>query len=225
MNPGLVTLVPAHLPHSSSGDRTAEVILLHIQPSFVQLQAHRLGHNGPVELTPELGVEDPLLSGLSTTLLEEVKRGGPNGPVYAETLLEALATHVIRRFGRPSTGENAVATIPMRHEMRRALEFIQERLVEDFSMRDLAQFAGLSEFHFSRMFKKSVGLSPHQYVLQQRIERAKRMLMTGSSNLAEVAIQCGFCDQSHFTSHFKRQTGLTPKRFADQSKERRFMEN
>lgn len=96
---------------------------------------------------------------------------------------------------------------------RRVLEFIEAHLDEPFVLGDLAKAAGLSAYHFARMFKRATGESPHAYVLRRRIERAKT-LIAGGSPLAEVALGCGFSGQSHFTARFRAVTGLTPGQFA-----------
>ncbi|NJS10840.1 MAG: helix-turn-helix transcriptional regulator, partial [Microcoleus sp. CSU_2_2] len=69
----------------------------------------------------------------------------------------------------------------------------------------------ISSYHFCRLFKQSTGFSPHQYVIQQRVERAKQLLRQGQMSIGEIAIACGFSHQSHFNRHFKRLTGVTPK--------------
>ncbi|HKQ40341.1 MAG TPA: helix-turn-helix transcriptional regulator, partial [Verrucomicrobiae bacterium] len=80
----------------------------------------------------------------------------------------------------------------------------------------LAGAAGLSPFHFARLFKRSTGLSPHQYVLRCRVERARGLLMRSKASIAEVAVEVGFCDQSHLAAHFKRVYGVSPKAFLQQ---------
>ena len=81
---------------------------------------------------------------------------------------------------------------------------------------DLAEEAGVSKFHFARLFHKVTGLSPMQYRMNLRIEQAKaRLLLERSRSLVEIAIDCGFADQSHFGRHFKRLVGTTPQRWRD----------
>ena len=95
------------------------------------------------------------------------------------------------------------------------MTFIQENLEKDFSLSELAAAVNLSPFYFSRIFKKATGHSPYQFVLRQRIQRARQLLLAGQDSIASVAIKVGFCDQSHFSAHFKRVCGVTPKHFAD----------
>jgi AraC family transcriptional regulator len=97
--------------------------------------------------------------------------------------------------------------------LRRVLEYIEAHLEQDLLLRDLAKVADLSPYHFARTFKRSVGSSPHRYVLRRRIERAKYHLAAGELSLAAVALACGFGSQSHFTAHFRAATGLTPRQF------------
>ncbi|MBK3423861.1 helix-turn-helix transcriptional regulator, partial [Methylobacterium ajmalii] len=103
---------------------------------------------------------------------------------------------------------------------RRTAEVIEARLAEALSLDDLAEAAGLSPFHFAKMFKASFGVPPHRYVTERRIARAKDLLgkglpgedfsAAGRESLAEVALACGFASQSHFTRRFKQATGFTP---------------
>lgn len=103
-------------------------------------------------------------------------------------------------------------------QLCRTLEFIHANLFEDLSIEQLADQAYLSPFHFARLFKQTLGMSPHQYVLQNRIERAKRLIAKSPYlNLTEIGLSVGFFDQSHFSKSFKRVTGTTPKVFLEQA--------
>ncbi|MEO3434509.1 AraC family transcriptional regulator [Inquilinus sp. CAU 1745] len=97
--------------------------------------------------------------------------------------------------------------------LRRVTEFMDAHVDRPLCLGDLAGVAGLSAFHFARAFKRSTGQSPHDYLLRQRIERAKRLIETGQGSLAEIALSCGFSGQSHFTARFRQVTSLTPGQF------------
>jgi AraC-like DNA-binding protein len=99
----------------------------------------------------------------------------------------------------------------LRPELQLALEYIHNNLETGMSLQEVADAAGLSVGHFAHLFKACLGETPHQYVIRQRVERARRLLEQGDLSLAEVALAVGFYDQAHFTNNFKRLTGMTPK--------------
>ena len=100
-----------------------------------------------------------------------------------------------------------------RRALNRACSYIAENLGERFTLDDLARQAGVSRFHFARLFRVSTGDSPMAYLLKSRIERAKQMLLQDGRPVCEIAAALGFCDQSHLTRTFRRMTGLTPREF------------
>lgn len=101
-----------------------------------------------------------------------------------------------------------------RRALTRACSYIAENLGERFTLDDLARQAGVSRFHFARLFRVSTGDSPMAYLLKSRIERAKQMLLQDDRPVCEIAAALGFCDQSHLTRTFRRMTGVTPREFA-----------
>lgn len=96
---------------------------------------------------------------------------------------------------------------------RRVDAFVEQHLADRFTLTDMADAACMSRFHFSRMFRLTFGVSPMEYVLHRRIERAKPMLLDRRRSIADVAAALGFCDQSHFTRSFRRVTGYPPRQF------------
>jgi AraC family transcriptional regulator len=101
-------------------------------------------------------------------------------------------------------------------DLRRVLEHVQAHLDQQLSVTALAAVAQISPFYFSRLFKQSTGLSPHQYLLRQRIERAKELLADPSRRVAEVSYELGFPHQSHFTTVFGKLEGVTPRAYQRQ---------
>ncbi len=109
---------------------------------------------------------------------------------------------------RPGVASVAGGLSP-RH-LRRTRDFIREHLAEDICLDDLAELTGLTCKHFARAFRQSTGLPPHQYLVLQRIEAAKRRLVDARVSLADIALECGFADQSHFTAAFRKAVGVPP---------------
>jgi AraC family transcriptional regulator len=97
------------------------------------------------------------------------------------------------------------------YKLSRIKEFITENLEEDLSLAEISAVADLSQFHFARAFRKSTGLTPQQFLMQQRIERAKELLAKNDLPIVEISLRTGFKNQSHFTSLFRKFTRLTPK--------------
>jgi RpiB/LacA/LacB family sugar-phosphate isomerase len=99
--------------------------------------------------------------------------------------------------------------------LQRVFAHIRENVARGLSVNDLAQVVGMSQYYFSKLFKMSTGITPHQYVMRQRVERAQEHLRESRMALAEIATQVGFETQSHFTSVFRRLVGATPKRYRE----------
>lgn len=101
--------------------------------------------------------------------------------------------------------------------MQRAAEYIRLHLSENIRLDDMAAAAGLSAFHFARMFKKTTGITPHRYLMKMRLEKAKVLLRQCERSLTEIAAECGFWDQSHMSRVFRRFTGVSPVAYRDGS--------
>jgi len=97
--------------------------------------------------------------------------------------------------------------------LQQAIAYIQANLEQNITIEAIATKLGMSQFYFCRWFKQSMGIAPYQFVIQQRVEKAKILLKRQDVSLVEVALQCGFNSQSHLIHHFKKQVGMTPKQY------------
>jgi AraC family transcriptional regulator len=134
-----------------------------------------------------------------------------SGQLYGESLGIALAVRFMRRYARsvPSIRRGG---LPPRM-LRRVVDFIDAELRTPLRMGSLAEIAGLSEFRFAHNFKTETGMSPHQYVMHARIERAKRLLRETRMTVVEIALSVGLQSSSQFNALFKRELGITPRAF------------
>ena len=172
---------------------------------------------GGLEFRSALAVSDETMARLLGALAGEVAGGGFGGRLYAEGLANALAVHLLRRYSslgetqRLGPGERAAGAAPK--TVRRALEYIGDHLTGNVSLADVARAANLSERHLLRLFREAVGMSPHQYVIRERVERAKALLRRADLSIAEVAVISGFAHHQHLNRHFKRLAGVSPEHF------------
>lgn len=143
-------------------------------------------------------------------LLTELHRESFGSPLYVESLANVLAVHLLRHHAttRPPLPVYE-GGLPQRHLLQ-VLDYIDAHLGNEVT---LAELVDISQFHFGRLFKRSLGLSPYQYLLQQRVERAKTLLKCTDKPIVAIALECGFNSQSHLGRKFRQLTGITPKAY------------
>ena len=166
-----------------------------------------------MELIETFGAFDPQIETIALSLFSELRSDGLGGKLYVESLANLLGIHLLRHH---SSVKQLFRSKPVRlttTTLRPVIMYIEEHLAEDLSLSTLSEVVHLSPYHFARIFKESVGVSPHQYVIQRRVERAKLLLATTTWSLTTIAHMVGFAHESHLALHFKRLTGLTPKHY------------
>jgi AraC family transcriptional regulator len=162
-----------------------------------------------VEAGPRFNLSDAHIVDLVRRLFAQATLGEPLGPSYAKALCLALATYVSRKFGNREPRVMAGFGLP-EIDAEKVVAFIENNLASNLGLAELAALVGFSPDHFARLFKRSFGVPPHQYLTVRRIERAKGMLRDPSRSLSEVGLSCGFSTQARFNSVFKQHTGVTP---------------
>lgn len=210
---GGMTVTPAGRSRHWCWNHSTDVLLLQLQPQLISQVAiaSEIDIN-QIELVNRFGIYDPQMEWIGKSLLAEMQSNGLAGKLYTESLIDLLAIHLLRQhsaFGQ-SLKTDTRQFSPSR--LKRVVEYIHDNLEQNLSLVDLATLANLSPSRFTRVFRQETGLSPHQYLIQARIERAKHLLRSGGEiSIGRIAHQVGFADQSHFTRHFKRIVGVTPK--------------
>lgn len=158
---------------------------------------------------------DPDLAAVVLALWKEVYAGCPQGKLYTDSLCLGLTSYTHRRFGQMGHDRREAAARLSTAQMRRIDDYIREHLAETIGLADLAREAGLSRYHFSRLFMSTVGVSPYQYVLRKRVARAHDLLTGSRLTMAQIALAAGFSSQSHFAEVCRRVLGKTPRDVRD----------
>lgn len=197
-----LTFVPAGHTYS---DRHEPRVLTRML--YVYFDPERLPAS--TSLTPRLLFEDATLLGMATRLRRLVETNGSGSP-YFEALGTVLAYELLNldAEGAQQDGPAKGGLAPW--QQREVTAYIEKHLAEPIRLATLAQLAKLSPYHFCRAFKQSLGLPPHQYHSQRRIEQAKHLLARTASSVTEIALSLGYSETSSFTSSFHKTTGLTP---------------
>jgi AraC family transcriptional regulator len=212
---GAILLVPAGTPARWRWRGPKDSLHIYLEPGLVARVAAEAFDLDPARLTiPPLDAVDlPQLRAAMGAVDVELT-GGAGGRLAAESLANVVAVHLIRHTLAPRRLPRGRDGVLPRGRLSVVVEYIEEHLEAGPSLEQMASVARRSPYHFARQFKAATGLPPHQYVVMRRVERAKQLL-EGSSDfsLAEVAVHCGFSDQSVFSRHFKRWVGVTPGHF------------
>ena len=213
---GICAIIPADAAHHSTWDREAAFMLLNLEPSYLAQIAHETVDSDRVELIPQFATLEPTISGIGFALKTELETGGTGGKLYAESATTLLATHLLQHYcTRVQTLPNHAGGLP-KYKLREAIAYIQEHLGEEITLEAIATQLNMSQYYFCHLFKQSMGISPYQYVLQQRINKAKQLLKQRQLTITDVALECGFANQTHFTKYFRKLTGATPKNYREQ---------
>ncbi|MGF1568856.1 MAG: helix-turn-helix domain-containing protein [Nodosilinea sp.] len=213
VSPGTVRVLPASARTWAHWETDHQFIMLAFEPHLLMQHMAESYHSNSVELLPIINPSDPLIYSIGLTLKAELQSGNLGGRLYVDAMKMALMAHLLRHYSTQNySPSSTVNGLPPR-VLRQVIDYIHDYLAQDLSLETLATIAHISPSYFSRLFKQSTGLSPHQYVIQCRIDRAKQLLKQGKLSIAEVAYRSGFTHQSHLSHHFKRLVGSSPKVF------------
>jgi AraC family transcriptional regulator len=215
---GDIIFCPSKVSKSLAWEQKSSCILLALEPQLLEQVAYESTDTERIEFIPQFKLIDPLIQHLAYALKSELESGCVSGRLYAESVAVMLAVHLLKI--------NSSLKQPLQEyqgglpgsKLTQVIEYMNEYLDQNVGLSDLAQVASMSQYHFTRLFKQSVGTTPHQYLIKQRVERAKCLLQQPDLSIADVALQCGFANQGHLSYHFKRLLNTTPRAFINRSK-------
>jgi len=199
--------------HVETWARTDSLQYLSVGISDAALRAACDGMASEVELHNAPKLEDARLGALVAAVNAERIAGFPSGTLFLDSVEQALAAVLVDRYAvrRPPLPRYRGGLSPAR--LRRVKELVQAKIEKELTLHEMAQCVGLSTAHFSDMFRKSTGESPLQFVLRERVERAKEMLRADETRVLDVAVACGFKTQQHFARVFRRICGASPTEY------------
>jgi AraC family transcriptional regulator len=207
---GQAVFCPRREWHNIRWDEGISVLSIRIPDSaFMEAARERL-RDGSLEIVPRHVVTDDRLTHLLFALDAERARGYSTGKLFVDCIESALANILLTSFNtfapRSIPGRGGMAP----HVLRRVIEFMHANMDKPIGLKDLADCAGLSLSHFSFQFRASTNQSPHQYMIQLRVERSKELLTDSRLSVLDVGLEVGFRNQQHFATVFRNSVGVPP---------------
>jgi AraC family transcriptional regulator len=203
------------LCHRHQGEWVGLMNVQHLQLgiSDAALLAGSDGAYGEVELHYSRKFADKRLSAMVSAVQAEMAAGFPSGRLFLDSVEQAIAVTLVNGHAVRHRAVQLYKGGLGSARLRRIKELVRAKLEDDLSLDEMAESVGLSTAHFARMFRKSTGQTPHQFVLRQRVERAKAMLRAPDARVLDVAVACGFKTQQHFAQVFRDIWGISPTEF------------
>jgi AraC family transcriptional regulator len=208
--PGDIDIVPAGSSAAWQDTGVTTFIDVNISPSLMKTAAEGLNLDvDRVAVNPHLQLQDPQMQHVFWALKGELESPNPVGRLYADSLGLALAAQLLQRFA--TVDPNRWTAALSRRRLKLVLDYIEEHIALDLTIDELARVTDTSPSHFKVLFKNSVGMPVHQYVIRKRAEYAMDLMVRTRRPLSQIALQAGFSSQSHMSLWVRRITGLTPK--------------
>lgn len=189
-----------------------ERIFLAVDPAWIgRFAVNRAGDLKLGSMRLLLGRDDKMLATALVALYRALQEPQPLNGLFVDSAVQFITAAILRDYSEVVARRFAFSGSSKR--MDRVKELIHQSFAKDIQLSDLADEAGLSPFHFSRVFKETVGVSPRQYIIRQRMDEACRLLKESSHDIASISAMVGYESVSHFSSLFKRHIGMSPAGF------------
>ncbi|MEX3964533.1 helix-turn-helix domain-containing protein [Paraburkholderia sp. EG286B] len=209
---GDADVVPAGVEGEWTDDADCTILRVWFDDRFVRSIAEQMENpQGKREIRPSLQLRDLRINSLAGALLAEIDAGTACDPLFAESISTAM---VVRLLGGTGASEGRGAAVLAAPKSARVTDYIESHLDQRLTLGELAALADLSVPHFKALFRETLGMPVHQYVVRRRVERARALLIEGKLSLSQVALEAGFAHQSHMAHWMTRLLGVTPRAFA-----------
>ena len=212
-NYGSIGVIPTQAEHWIAWQKNIEFAVFSIHPQALTNTAPETVNPDKIELLPAFAKSepDPLIASIGMAIKQQLE-SDPNGDsFYLEHLFNALSAHLVKNYCSisPQFKEYSGGLPP--YKLKQAINYINDNLDRPIKLTDIAKLIDISQYYFCRLFHDSVGVSPYQYVIQQRVARARDLIKNSKLPLADISYECGFSSQSQMTQHFRKVVGVTPK--------------
>ncbi|MEL6495619.1 MAG: helix-turn-helix domain-containing protein [Cyanobacteria bacterium J06623_7] len=222
---GSSVVIPARVEHWSAWEIEGRFAMISLNPHKVANLDPNTINPDTIELIPTFATSqvDPLIYGVGQAIKQHLRLhsatdntylGGEG--LYIEHLTNAIAAHLLQHYCTRqvklktySGGSGGLG----KQKLALALDYIHGNLAEKIELKDIARELDLSQYYFAHLFRNSTGISPYQYIIQQRVAKAKKLLRDSEKTLIEIALACGFSSQSQMTIHFRKWNLTTPKKY------------
>ena len=205
-------LMPVGQTVSANWRNNFEYLSVDFSQQYLASMAEEMNLSPRIELRETVSERrDLLVQQLGLAFLAEAEKGAAASRLYSESISHTLMFHLIKNYSTADFREKSYSGGLSGSKLRRVTDFINDNLEQDLTLTEIARIAGLSHFHFARAFRKTMGITPQQYITNRRIEKAKELLAKSDLPIVEVGFQSGFKNQSHFTTLFRKVTSLTPR--------------
>jgi AraC family transcriptional regulator len=210
---GDIDIIPAHTSSRwMMHDKNDTALYVGLPPSILRAVAQESGLNpAQIEIRNRFQIRDAQLEGLCWAIQRETEQRYPSGRLYLEGLALAAASRLVARHSsaaKPTAEPNGGLSGP---RLKRVLSFIEDQLAEHLPLEDIAAVAGVGPSHLQSLFRASIGMPVHRYVILRRVERAKELLLRNGMSMADIAAATGFAHQSHMARHVRRVLGVPPR--------------
>lgn len=193
-------------------DREVPLLELFLSPDILVNGVGEIA-SPKIHLSSNLRLQDPLIQQMALALKTELELAGEDSRLYADSMAVALGAHLFHRYAtKDAVIKEYKGGLPP-YQLKLVVEYIQEHLAENLTLTQLASLIQISPHYFASLFKQSIGSSPHKYITQCRLTKAKTLLRQRDLAIAFICQEVGFKNQSHFTRVFRQHFKITPKAY------------